>query len=564
MAARQPNLKINIGSDTSNFTKGMSTVKKELGAFEKTAGDIFSQVGQAFGINTQQVEKLATAFSGLTRKIALMGKEGTDAMKQMAAAVNGVTVAVAAIGIGAAVTAFKTLNEEATAFKNTVQGANIELQTTAYLETYRQAIHDYNESVGKGMAETEAKAKETWGRIFQNIKTGMVTAITQPVFSGTSTLVSTVTNAWNETAKAAEYATKKAEDAKPIAAQIYDLERKRVKQSEELAKINADIAEYQNIARDATNSVAERQNAMAEIQRLITEKEAMTVSLEQELAVLYQENSNLASDSIEAENALYAQKVKAYEAERAITTERTSLLKLQKQINTAAAAETKERLATLAAIEKGVQRLQEYATSQVEMFVSEDSVNAIQTKLGEALATKPIQVPVGIDLKPVEQQVLDLTETIQATLVEAVEGISEAIGNLVGNLINGEGGMEEFGKDILTMFGTFAQKFGKVLVAFGVAAEAARHTIANPLAAIAAGAALIAVGAAVKAVASNMATAMGGAAATSSYVASGASGGGYGYSDRTLTVEVTGTLTANGSQLVAVLNNENNRKQYTT
>jgi len=564
MAAKQPNLKVNVNSDTSGFTKGMSQAKKELGAFEKTTSEASSKLASAFGINTAQVEKLQNAFAGLGRKMSESGKEGSAALGQIIASAGKAATAIGAIGIGAAVTAFKLLNTEAEAFKNTVQGANIELQTTAYLETYRQAIHDYNEGIGKSMAETEADVKKWWGRIWQNIKTGAVTAITQPIFTGTSTLASTVANAWTETGKAAEYAADKAEQAIPIANEIYELERKRVRQSEDLAKINAQIAEYQNIARDTTNSVAERQNAIAQIQDLITQKEAKTVSLEKQLADLYQQNSDLASDSIEAENALYAQKVRAYEAERAITTERTALLKLQKQINSAAAEETKQRLATEAAIQKGVERMQEYAKAQVEMFISEDSRNAIQNKLNEAVAQAPVQVPVGLDIAPAEQSILDLTETIQSTLVEAVEGIAEAFGNLIANLAMGEGGMADFGQDILNMFGTFAQKFGKVLVAFGVAAEAARHAIANPLAAIAAGAALIAVGAAVKAVASNMASSMGSAATSSGYVASSAVGGNMGYSDRTLQVEVTGTLTANGSQLVAVLNNENTRKSYTT
>ena len=87
----------------------------------------------------------------------------------------------------------------------------------------------------------------------------------------------------------------------------------------------------------------------------------------------------------------------------------------------------------------------------------------------------------------------------------------------------------------------------------------------NPAVAMAAGAALIALGSAVKAGLSNVA---GGNYSASASVASSAYSGGssntptaYG---REMTVHVTGTLTGEGSKLVAVLNNEADRKRVTT
>ena len=92
-------------------------------------------------------------------------------------------------------------------------------------------------------------------------------------------------------------------------------------------------------------------------------------------------------------------------------------------------------------------------------------------------------------------------------------------------------------------------------------------TPTDPDPAIAAGAARIAVGAAAKA---GLQAAVNSATGTS-YVASSVASSGYSNNssndrswEREMTLHVTGTLQADGSKLVAVLNNEANRKRYTT
>ena len=78
-----------------------------------------------------------------------------------------------------------------------------------------------------------------------------------------------------------------------------------------------------------------------------------------------------------------------------------------------------------------------------------------------------------------------------------------------------------------------------------------------------AGAALVALGGLLKATLANAAS--GGAVASSSgSTASSVVYNNDAYGEKTIEVEVTGTLVASGTQLQAVIENTNNRKQHTT
>jgi hypothetical protein len=104
---------------------------------------------------------------------------------------------------------------------------------------------------------------------------------------------------------------------------------------------------------------------------------------------------------------------------------------------------------------------------------------------------------------------------------------------------------------------------GKVAIETGTATlgiKAALKSL-NGWAAIAAGTALVALGSAVKSGLSNAASGSYSAGVASSSVASSAYGTGSMSSlGREMRVTVSGTLTADGNKLVAVINNENNRK----
>jgi len=168
------------------------------------------------------------------------------------------------------------------------------------------------------------------------------------------------------------------------------------------------------------------------------------------------------------------------------------------------------------------------------------------------------------------QGMVDATEKANEAISDAlVNGISNSIQYLADCFM----GLEEFNgagllSALLTPLANVAVEMGEILIAQGIGVEACKKALEslNGYAAIAAGVALVTIGAAAKAgLRSAVSRATGGgystSVASSAYTSNASNPSSFG---REMEVKVTGTLTANGSQLVAVLNNEHNRNSYTT
>lgn len=159
----------------------------------------------------------------------------------------------------------------------------------------------------------------------------------------------------------------------------------------------------------------------------------------------------------------------------------------------------------------------------------------------------------------------DANKALNEAIVGGISDSFQYLANCVAGLdeMSGAGMMNA----LLSPLAEAAIKMGEIMVSAGLASEAFKSMLTNPYTAIAAGAALIAVGAAAKA---GLQAAVNSATGTS-YVASSVASSGYSSNssndrnwEREMTLHVTGTLQADGSKLVAVLNNEANRKRYTT
>ena len=570
-------MKVVVGADTSQFDKGMRAAKAQVRDFSKVSSDALSKLGEAFGVNTAQIEKVTNAIGGLGQRMSQAGSEGTKAFGNLLSSVTRLNTGLVGLGLAGVVASFKALNAEAENFKSTVAGANIELQTQAYINTYRQVLHDTNSETGRAVAEWQANWQKGAARLGANIQQNFVTSLSgngsffQSVFPVLGTLFGGSRN--REAAKEA------AEGAADTAKEIFDLERQRKEQSVEISKLNAEIADLMSIAKDTSLSIAERQSAVEDIEGKLLVKRQKTVGLERQLADLYQQMSDYAENSVADADALLAQQQRVWDTDRAITLEENALLKIKNSINSATQTQNTElqrqlelqrqiaqSRADLAALNLGVSGslntpgASAMNTPGLVMPAVEQIEHALYAQLGDSLYLR-------VGLQADEKSFFDITNQVNSVLTGLAESVSGAIGGLIGDLVTGGDAWGNFANAALSAFGDMATAVGKIAIEVGMASLGIQAALtklgpAGAVAAIAAGTALVALGAAVKAGLSNVAA---GNYSASPAVASGSySSGSNDYETRDIQVNVTGTLQADGDKLVAVLNNTNNRNGYTT
>lgn len=551
MANSSPNLKVNVGADTSQFTKGMKSAKADLKDFKKVSEDGFSKLGDLLGINTKQVSQIQGAFRGLGQQMASVGGTGSAALGKIVAGAGSAATGIAAIGIGAAVAGFKLLHSEAEAFTNTIDGANIKLATQAYVDTYKQAFHDFNSEVGRQMAEAESTVKKKFTQAFTQVKAFAVSALGD-IFDGGG--VKSSGERWNDVKKTGEQASAAASKAADYASKAYDVQKRQSQNLVKIARLDAQIAEQRRIASDSEESIETRVAANAKAQDLIHQKYQIQRQDQEDLAKYARLTADLAGstfDEVNRANQLTAQAIQLKAQEES---EIRTLLRQEKTLNTELEKETSE-------------------TERIKaMRESMTGLNVLPKLDPEALKgqAKPLETGITVPVKPVldNKSITDISEQLTSVLQTLAEQTASIVGELVGDLVTGGDAWGNFANAAISAFGQMAVTVGNMAISTGVATlgiKAALESL-NGYVAIAAGVALVALGSAVKAGLSNVAngnySASSNVASQASYTSAASSSSLYEQSN--IHVEVTGTLRAQGSQLVAVINNENKRKNHTT
>lgn len=553
------NLKLLFGADTSALEKGTKTAKQSVKDFESSVQGATGSVAQMFGVDTSAIEKMTSSLRGMGETMKNSANEGTASFGKMLSSINAVQMGIAGLGIAAATAAFKLLTAEADNFKQTVAGANIEMMTAAYVQTYSQTLHDFNVGTGKAVAEVGSELKKGLGAAWATLKN----AAFNTFFGKSGSLVGGIVQSLPATTVAGQ----NAEEAERIAGDIYRIQRQISDELVRQSDLTARIAQLRQEAQDPLNTAAQRQAAINEATELIRQKyegPAGLIALQSGLADEMERMASLTNSTPAQIDAANQQRIKANETVTQEAQEIRSLQKVQSSINSLVAQEA-------AARQKAADALAAEVRAHNELMAKVADMTSYDLSTGGSLAgllPKGITGPDGaIEVK--FRPVIDETATLEITdqLVSLAEGMSSAIGGLVGDLITGGDAWGNFRTAALSAFADMAISVGKLAVATGAATAGIKTALEslNPYVAMAAGAALIALGSAVKAGLSNAAS--GNYAAAVSPVASA------GYSSRSstdtwnanaLTIHVEGKLVADGDQLNAVINNTNKRNSHTT
>lgn len=556
--ASAPNMKVRATMDNSDLKKKSQESKAALRDFEKAGTDAVSKLGEAFGVNTGKIEQMVSSLRGLGEKMSESGNAGTAAFGKLLTSISGVSAGLAGLGIGAAVAGFKLLSSEAENFKNTVAGANMELATQAYIDTYRQVIHDFNRELGEGFAKTESGWKKFWGTIGSAMKAGIQTGAIGAAPGDFNNY------GFQNYAELTDKAAASARTALEISNEIYDTQRRLSDASVEWARMEAEIAEYKRIAYDSTASLADRQNAINKAAELINQRYGEEAELRKKLADLQAEMNSLAESSVADVDKANQLRVQEFKTTVAMDNALRELAEKQKAITLEVQKEAQARAQAAALARQKAADAADTAEARAQMtaFTSSLEPKGLEVDLPK------LEVPVAPVLDT--QAIVDISSQLESAITASVENIGVGIGNLIGDLATGGDAWGNFTEMAISSFGDMAITIGKMAISTGAATlgiKAALESL-NGYVAIAAGVALIALGSAVKAGLSNVAAgnynaSTNVASATGSYGAS-SSPLNTGFESREININVTGTLRADGNQLVTVIENENKRRSVTT
>ena len=599
-------LKVSVDADASGFKKEMAAAKKSTQEFSKAADEMSDSLEDALGVPISSVTKIGDKLKAAGVLMKSFATDGEKSFQTVAMGAKMVSNAVAGIGLAGLLAAFKSINAEAERFRGTMQGAAVAAQDEAWKNTYKQYVSDQ-----VGIGEKAVDSINGWSKFWTKLGAAWTLALKNG-FAGEQYYGEMAEEASRIAEGADDAAKKAAAYAKVIFDTIEGIKDKQIEWKNSLSE----VAALMLTASDKSKTVQERQEAVAKAIALQKQVSGDQIAMQKTLADNIKAQNDLASSSVEDMDRQRSAYAAVEDLSRDLSQRLREMTSLQNEIaNSAAATEQKWRDGVNKAIDIGMTELAKFnaemdKTLEMRDKMAMDNIAAPLKSMSASLTGradngKGLMGGINLDeeaLKGLKQltqfdtsavdgllskidpsklsesfegyynfldEMIKATDDANKALNDAiVGGISDSfqyLANCVAGLdeISGAGMMNA----LLSPLAEAAIKMGEIMVSAGLASEAFKSMLTNPYMAIAAGAALIAVGAAAKA---GLQAAVNSATGTS-YVASTVASSGYSNNssndrswEREMTLHVTGTLQADGSKLVAVLNNEANRKRYTT
>lgn len=223
------------------------------------------------------------------------------------------------------------------------------------------------------------------------------------------------------------------------------------------------------------------------------------------------------------------------------------------------------------AVKKGEEDIARYMEQRTKAYFREQSKITIELDYELPPFDEIFGEVDELVIEPLKDKSVEIGEILSQAVESGIENLIAATAEAIGAFAAGEASFGDVFRVIGEQVANFADSLGRALIAAGVASDAFKKLIHNPFAAIAAGAALVATAAIVRAklkagVSGSASTGGGGyTMPTTGGRASAAGEGGWTTRNVSLNqpaVVVSGTLKASGSELIAVINSENKRKNY--
>lgn len=538
------NLKTVYSSDTKDFEKGSKKVRQGIKDLEKLGTSTLSTIGDAFGLNTGKIGQMTSAIVGLGAKLRDCGSTGGAAIGKLITGMGTLGAGIAGLGIGAAIAGFQRLNTLAENFGQTMQGISMKAAVDQYRATYGQAMMDSMGGKASGWFNARTRLQTGWDR---------VTNFTGNILAGQGI---------GKAIAADRSATEAARQASQYAYQMSELQKQQIDNSVIVAQNNAKIAEYSRIIKDTNADNASRLEAEAKVREAIQKNYELQWNVLNEMVQLQKRINDLSSNSLED-----TQKLANLEAQQVslVTAREMKLAEIDERARSIKVS-TSGGVAEMSKLNGYLEEASRIIEGSIDvgmMRISTEPIEKVVSSMGKAEVQIPATIKPQVDKYAVKKAVADITPVVEG----AFSVMGDSIGQLIGDLATGGDAWSNFGNIALSSMGDMAIAVGKIAIEAGLATEGIKKalTFGGGWVAIAAGTALVALGTAVKAGLSNVASGNYGAASASGNVASSSYTAGFSSSyDRGITVNVTGRLKANGSELVAVLNNESKRSAIAT
>lgn len=599
-------LKVSVDADASGFKKEMAAAKKSTEEFSKAADEMSDSLEDALGLPISSVTKIGDKLKAAGVLMKSFATDGEKSFQTVALGAKMVSTAVAGIGLAGLLAAFKSINAEAERFRGTMQGAAVAAQDEAWKNTYKQYVSDQ-----VGIGEKAVDSINGWSKFWTKLGAAWTLALKNG-FAGEQYYGEMAEEASRIGEGADDAAKKAAAYAKVIFDTIEGIKDKQIEWKNSLSE----VAALMLTASDKSKTVQERQEAVAKAIALQKQVSGDQIAMQKTLADNIKAQNDLASSSVEDMDRQRSAYAAVEDLSRDLNQRLREMTSLQNEIaNSAAVTEQKWRDGVNKAIDIGMTELAKFNAEMEKAMemrhkMTMDNIAAPLKSMSASLtgradngkglmgginlddsALKGLRQLTQFDTSAVDGLLskidpLKLSESFRGyynfldEMIKATDDANKALNDaIVGGisdsfqyLANCVAGLDEISgagmmNALLSPLAEAAIKMGEIMVSAGLASEAFKSMLTNPYAAIAAGAALIAVGAAAKA---GLQAAVNSATGTS-YVASSVASSGYSNNssndrswEREMTLHVTGTLQADGSKLVAVLNNEANRKRYTT